>query len=858
MADSKFISPSTLERSRWLALPAAMLALGGALVWWRRAQSSSLPLSQTTVSPIESLEAELAAEAPVPQPRKPQSPLRWLLYLGAAMLSAGVLIVISSASPELSAALFVLLMLASVLYVLFISADAISHGLQALRQNLSYPSNLRQRYWAYASFGFGMGAVALALWSAILFWDSRSFEGLRDQAVVMFVVCIITLCIALLLHPEQYLSVTSTLAYPLAAPTSKGLRPGLSLFLRRARTRLALFTGILLLLILTEINAQFLKSEIVNAATVQFQVLLLIIGTVLVVIGITGVRTQAQPTAQPAATRWERWRPLWPLALITLVALVLRIWHLETAMRFLVDERSFIDGTYELRLYPFTGVLRPFSSISAFPYMFPYFQTVGFGIFGNNLFGLRIPSAILGTLGIPALYFLARTLFDRKIAILAALFLATFPPHLQFSRIAICEIASPFFATLGFAFLARGMQAGDRRDFVISGVLFGFTHYFHEGGRLLYTPLAVLWIIGCLLFMPVSDMVVSASPLAGFLARFRRVRSNLGGWLVALALIAAPIYFTLIGINRPIFARLVDNSSGLTSADWRDVFYTQDGFAKFINDHVIPAFSVFFNQRDSTLFYSQSTALLLTGFLPVVILGFGVACFYWRKSGMMLLILWVVCTAGGNSLMKDSTGSPRFVMVFPALALLAAVGVRYVVPLVVRRVRWQVGVMAAVSIVLALYQANFYFNQHIPQYNFDFRFANGAPDGYDAAWRSLDFPPNSQVHLISTPVYNQIEAEGLIRVWRGDIMVDARLSNRFSPNYLKSLQCGVDHAFYVQKQDVAVVQLLHRFFKISPPQYTPYDDLAVEERFVLYYAAYNPDDGSVYSQLCARQSETAS
>ncbi len=46
--------------------------------------------------------------------------------------------------------------------------------------------------------------------------------------------------------------------------------------------------------------------------------------------------------------------------------------------------------------------------------------------------------------------------------------------------------------------------------------------------------------------------------------------------------------------------------------------------------------------------------------LPLVIIGFAFVCYYWRKPGSMLLVLWVLATAMGNSLMKDSTGSSAF------------------------------------------------------------------------------------------------------------------------------------------------------------------------------------------------------
>jgi hypothetical protein len=70
------------------------------------------------------------------------------------------------------------------------------------------------------------------------------------------------------------------------------------------------------------------------------------------------------------------------------------------------------------------------------------------------------------------------------------------------------NIADPLFGTLAFAFIGRGLLHGRRTDFAIGGAMLGLTHYFYEGGRLLYMPLALAWIAACLLFT-VRDKISS-------------------------------------------------------------------------------------------------------------------------------------------------------------------------------------------------------------------------------------------------------------------------------------------------------------------------------------------------------------
>jgi hypothetical protein len=170
--------------------------------------------------------------------------------------------------------------------------------------------------------------------------------------------------------------------------------------------------------------------------------------------------------------------------------------------------------------------------------------------------------------------------------------------------------------------------------------------------------------------------------------------------------------------------------------------------------------------------------------------------------------------------------------------------------MIVRSVRWQTLTIVGIGLFLAIYQFNFYFNQHLPEYNVAFRSNDPAPDGYDAMWRSLNFPSKTQIHLISSPIYNRVEAEGLLITWRRDMPVDTLLSKHLSPKYLTNLACGVDHAFFVQRQDTKTIDMLRHYFKFSPPRYTPFTDLAPSERLTLFYAAYNPDDGSLFNKYC--------
>jgi 4-amino-4-deoxy-L-arabinose transferase-like glycosyltransferase len=527
---------------------------------------------------------------------------------------------------------------------------------------------------------------------------------------------------------------------------------------------------------------------------------------------------------------------------ILFIAIFARFYLLNDTMRFLIDEDSFIGATHYLRAVPNMELLSPFSSIAAFPYLYPFGQMHTIDILGRSFGGLRGFSAIMGVFGIAAIYFLGRTIFDRKTALVAALLLAVFPPHIHFSRIAISEIASPFFGTLAFAFLGRAMLHNRRADYVLGAAMLGMTHYFHEGGRLLYTPVAIAWIIACLLLTArrKTDEVVVGT---------RHVVSNLIIALVTLIIVAAPVYYTLIAMDRPVFARMVNNNSGLSGAYWQSLSNPVN-LDMHIHNHLLPAFQVYVNQVDNTLFYADTNALVLPLILPFFLLGVFYALWRWRAPGTGLLLGWILASSLGNSLMVDSAGSPRYVMVFPALVLTIALGVRYGIPLIVPNRRRASVVIAVLAIGFALFQANHYFNIFLPHYNMSFRAVKANPDGYDAALRSVNFPAGTNIHIISQNLFTQIEGAGLMGFMRSNLYLDTITPADFSDEYLAELHCRVDHAFFIERTDFDTLNKLRANFFLRDPQFTPYADMLPSHSLLLFYAPYIKGSEKVYGRKC--------
>lgn len=584
--------------------------------------------------------------------------------------------------------------------------------------------------------------------------------------------------------------------------------------------RMSVTFGLLTLIVLSEINGKVFKLLWLYPVSTNVQFWLLVIGIALVVIGLGG---------------WPRWT--WPdrntallLGGIAALALFLRFWHLHDSIRFLVDELSFAGAVQITWVEPHLEILAPMESVAAFPYLFAYLQSQGVALFGRTFIGLRAASAVLGTLAIPAVYLLGRALFDRKTALAAALLLATFPPHLHFSRLGLSEIAGPLFGVLALAFLGRGMVNAQRLDFALGGAMLGLTHYFHEGSRVLYTPLTLLWLIA--------------------IALVWRPRVRIDHLLTAAAttlIVAVPIYYTLIGMDRPLAARLVNNNSALDLVYWRELFESSD-FELHILKHVIPPFLIYVHLVDNTLFYRGRTGLVLTAVAPAFFLGLFYALWRWRAPGLLLLALWWAATTLGNTMMVDSAGSPRYVMVFPALALLAAVGLRCGLKLLwpVESRMW-VFVLAVLTIGLAGVQAHYYFNQHLPLYNRQFRDNWPHPDAQDAILRFLarDFPPETQIHIVSEVAADLFFTRGVLGFMSQDYDLNTLTNAELNETYVSELKRDVGHAFFIERRssdENRILGLLRQHFDLKPmPEATqaalgPYDPIP-EKRFMLFYAS---------------------
>jgi 4-amino-4-deoxy-L-arabinose transferase-like glycosyltransferase len=569
------------------------------------------------------------------------------------------------------------------------------------------------------------------------------------------------------------------------------------------------------------------------------QFAMFILGIILVIVGLGGAVSSPHPEREAANDSRARGlrvsRETLILITITLLALVLRVWQLGSAVHHFVDEIHFSTAVANFWLNPDTNarLLQPFGSITAFPWLYPYMQYAGVALLGRNLDGLRIVSALFGTLTIPAVYLLAKTLFDRKIAVLAALLLATFPPHIHFSRIGLNNIADPLFGVLALAFLARGLKTNRRMDFAIGGAALGLTQYFYEGGRFLYPVLVCLWLVGMILFARRAQAVESQQkPDASPPYAVGDTRRGILTYLLAAVIVAAPIYYTLFALQKPLAARM--DTVGIGGSYWMRAVSLGGG--QTFDQHLVTPLLTYVYIPEQAIYYGGDQPMILLYLVPAFLLGVALMLWRWRGVGMVLL-LWVLLTSTGNSLMTYSALYPRYVVVFPALALLVAVGLNDTLALFWTHARSRNILVSAIVVIFAAGQVVYYFGPHLAFYNDQIR---PHPDEEDAMFRSASFPPFTRIHLITTTSPDQSYMYGVLGFVADNLSLDILTPEQLTPEYLAGLSHRLDNAFFIEPSDVTSFARLREYFDVEPPAYSPYN-LPVTRQFILYYAPRTSD-----------------
>jgi 4-amino-4-deoxy-L-arabinose transferase-like glycosyltransferase len=176
-----------------------------------------------------------------------------------------------------------------------------------------------------------------------------------------------------------------------------------------------------------------------------------------------------------SAEHQRRSLPYWILAGITASAASVRFFHL-------VRESIWFDEGIsiwlaQMNLKSMWAVVSTNEANMAFYYLLLH----GWLALGESEFTVRSLSAAIAVLTIPALFFLARSLFNTRVALISSALLAANTFHIKYSREARAYALVVLLVTLSSSFFVRAIQRQTRIDwvcYVLTATLASYSHFF--------------------------------------------------------------------------------------------------------------------------------------------------------------------------------------------------------------------------------------------------------------------------------------------------------------------------------------------------------------------------------------------
>jgi len=593
--------------------------------------------------------------------------------------------------------------------------------------------------------------------------------------------------------------------------------------------------GFILLAIGTEMSANALRTGLLIGQSAHLQFVTLLAGLVLFTVGMIGTSSLLKPNIV--------WREALPLLVIVGLAFIIRVYQLGTLIRVPMDEGHYMTGVsvfrdpvYVPKLLTMINGYLPTTAI------FSYWNYIATLIFGRDFFGLRIVSAIIGSLTVIVVYSVGRTLFNRRIGLVAALILATFPSHVWFSRMALGYIADAFFASLMVLFAARGFRWNQRQDWVLLGVSFGLAQYFFEAGRLVIPPIFVCWVI-------VTALVLRR--------KFKPLRRGIFLATITGLVVITPVYFTIWSTGAPIVTRMRSSGVDLTLFERALKGELNEAETRYMTNHLTDPFLVYTSYSNNGLqeMYGGFEPLMLRIFIPLFLLGLFHLLYRIRSAGTLLLIA-ILGTSAGNILVANAVIFPRYVVIIPLLAIVIAVGIGCTLPMLnpflkyeltasstpEAHRRWQGTLVYSVAVLVSVVQLFYFFGRMIPEYNYYQRSITRIGDTMDATMRFAERPNVLHEQML---IYDYYFGNGLVptsyityTTGRGDYPVEMWVSGDMTLEDLNALPRDRTYVFSVLPSDLRMIQLLHQSFALEPPMYSSYDSPVPRSLYLMFVAPH--------------------
>ncbi|MCX6348262.1 MAG: glycosyltransferase family 39 protein, partial [Candidatus Aureabacteria bacterium] len=350
------------------------------------------------------------------------------------------------------------------------------------------------------------------------------------------------------------------------------------------------------------------------------------------------------------------------LALILLFGFLLRTYRLgEVSFRFDNYECDYalagirlLQGQHPLGYWT-SMVWRGLGHLNLSP-IYVYCVGLFFRIFGVSVASVKLVSVAYGFFALTLTYGIVRTLFDKRLALIAAFLLAISPLHINYSRIGLLLSSTLTVSLLIVYLLLRGILKRDYLAYALLGAVLPFAGYFYS---------------------PVKYPMLLSAVLIGAYIVFQRgylFRHLPGLVLLFLTLLLATTAFHLPTkeLIRPEFAdyesvwRRTREHQHTDQADYRRA-------VPLIGENAVLLFRGFFFERNFNYDPWPRGNLYFHPVVPIlVLLGVAFALATLNRPGSRLLLFLTAAFIVPNLLSRPSVMVRRMMVSWPFLCALAA------------------------------------------------------------------------------------------------------------------------------------------------------------------------------------------
>ena len=293
--------------------------------------------------------------------------------------------------------------------------------------------------------------------------------------------------------------------------------------------------------------------------------------------------------------------------------------------------------------------------------LWAYLQAPLLYLFGINLWSLRFLAVAAGLLTVPLTYQVGRSLFNRRVGLLAAFAVSISFWPLVMSRLGLRGTLVPPLSALAIYLLWRVVRRPTRWYWVVAaGLVLSLSGYAYLGGWAAIGAVALFF---------------------GYLALWHRgllraKRSALLWYGVTAGLALLPL--SMVFLTQPSARERVQQLAPLVEEATR-------GKAVPLGQNILMVLASFSGRGDQFGLYNIPNMPLLPLSLALLFyVGVGISCWRWRKPAYPLLLVWVVAGLLPAALSLGGPNNLRSVVSLPATYLLVALGATVLVELSAR------------------------------------------------------------------------------------------------------------------------------------------------------------------------------